>query len=59
MPKLSRLTVVAWIGVLATVAGQFTVGQSAAAVELLAGVARVDLTPPLDLKAPLGVMANA
>ena len=54
MSKFIRTVVVAFAGISA-LGGVFAAGPCCAcAAELSAGVARVDLTPPLELKSPLG-----
>ena len=49
-----HLTGIVWIGVLAIAAVMAEAPRDANAAELLAGVARVDITPPLELNSPLG-----
>ena len=54
MHQSIRVFVVAWISVWAT-GGYWTIGRfEAQGAELKAGVARVDVTPPLEMHCPLG-----
>lgn len=54
MLKSTRASSVVWVSLCAMMACSACGLAPASAAELKAGVARVDLTPPLDLKAPLG-----